>query len=320
MNQTICILGGSGFVGKHLIARLVKAGCTVRVLTRQREQHRDLLVLPTLELITADIHNLDVLQHYFQGCDAVINLVGILNEKRDNGRGFARVHVELTRHVIQACQQTGVKRLLHMSALHADAHNGASYYLRSKGEAEALLRAASDLHVTCFRPSVIFGPGDSFFNNFAQLIKLSPGIVPLACAHARFAPVYVGDVVTAFVQSLNNPHTHGQCYDLCGPKIYTLKELMQYTARLIGRKRWIIGLGKFPSWLMANIFQYMPLFRPLTRDNYRSLQIDSICDKPLATLFTFTPTSIDEVVPGYLAEAQSKNQYPQFRQHARRTE
>lgn len=302
MNQKICVLGGSGFVGQHLVARLVKTGCTVRVLTRQREKYRDLLVLPTLELIEADCHNPHVLQHYFQGCDAVINLVGILNEKRDNGRGFARAHVELTRHVIQACQQTGVKRLLHMSALHADARTGSSYYLRSKGAAEDLLRAASDLHITCFRPSVIFGPGDSFFNNFARLIKLSPGIVPLACAKTRFAPIYVGDVVSAFVQSLNNPHTYGQCYDLCGPKNYTLKELLQYTAKLTGSKRWIIGLGKFPSWLMANIFQYMPLFRPITRDNYRSLQTNSVCNKPLPGIFTFTLSSINEVVPSYLTD------------------
>jgi len=302
MNQKICILGGGGFVGQHLAARLVKAGYTVRVLTRQRERHRDLLVLPTLELLEADCHNPHVLQHYFQGCTAVINLVGILNEKRDDGRGFARAHVELTRQVIQACRQAGVKRLLHMSALHADAKNGASYYLRSKGEAEDLLRAASDLHVTCFRPSVIFGPGDNFFNNFARLIKLSPGIVPLACANTRFAPIYVGDVVAAFVQSLNNSHSYGQSYDLCGPSIYTLKELLQYTARLIGCKRWIIGLGKSPSWLMANIFQYLPLFRPITRDNYRSLQIDSVCDKLLPAIFTFTLTSLDEVVPGYLAD------------------
>lgn len=310
MHKQVTVLGGGGFVGNHLIARLAKAGHHVRVLTRQRERHRQLLVLPTVEVIQADIHHPPVLEYYFHAQDAVVNLVGILNEPRDNGLGFRRAHVDLAEKVVHACIKLGIKRLLHMSALHADADNGPSYYLRSKGEAQKLVHAAVDLEVTSFCPSVIFGPGDSFFNNFARLIRLSPGVVPLACPNARFAPVYVGDVVEVMYQSLYGAQTIGQSYNLCGPKIYTLKQLLQYTAQLIHARRLIIGLGKTPSRLMANFFQYLPLFKPITRDNYRSLQVDSICSEAFPAMFGITPRSIEEIVPTYLADQDPDQQHP----------
>ena len=164
MYKKVCVLGGTGFVGMAIVVRLIKQGCTVRVLTRRRERHKDLLVLPGVEVIETDIQHAPALEHYLRDCDAVINLVGILNEKRDNGLGFRHVHVNLVEKIVHACQHTGVTRLLHMSALHADAKSGPSYYLRSKGEAQDLVHAAKDLNVTSFCPSVIFGPGDSFFN------------------------------------------------------------------------------------------------------------------------------------------------------------
>ena len=129
MHKKVCVLGGSGFVGMAIVARLIKQGCAVRVLTRRRERHKQLLVLPGVEVIEADIHHAPALEHYFSDCDAVINLVGILNEKGDNGLGFRRVHVDLVEKVVHACQHTGITRLLHMGALHADAKKGPSYYL-----------------------------------------------------------------------------------------------------------------------------------------------------------------------------------------------
>lgn len=316
--KRITVLGGSGFVGAHLIAQLVNAGHQVRVLTRQRERQRHLLILPTVEVIQADVHHAPVLDHFFQGQDAVINLIGILNEKRDNGMGFRHAHVDLAEKVVHACQTRGVRRLLHMSALHADAHNGPSYYLKTKGEAQQLVHAASDLDVTSFCPSVIFGPGDNFFNNFANLIRLSPGVVPLACGNTRFAPVYVGDVAHAFITSLENANTIGQSYNLCGPKIYTLKQLLEYTARLIMVKRLIISLGKTPSRIMANIFQYMPLFRPITRDNFRSLQVDSICTAPFPDIFAIAPRTVEEIVPTYLGNEGDRLRYDKLRKYAGR--
>lgn len=318
MHKHICVLGGTGFVGKAIVARLAKQGCQVRVLTRRRERHKDLLVLPDVEVIEADVQHPPALEHYFSDCDAVINLVGILNEKRDDGMGFRRAHVDLTEKVVHACQQRGVHRLLHMSALHADAKRGPSYYLRSKGEALALVHAAKDLNVTSFCPSVIFGPGDNFFNQFAKLLRLMPGVMPLACPNSKLAPVYVGDVAEAFVRSLNNPATYGQTYNLCGPQSYTLKQLVQYTAQQAGMPRWIIGLSPGLSRLMANIFQYVPFFKPITRDNYRSLQVDSVCQEPFPPIFGITPRSLEEIVPMYLAHVRSREKYNELRRHARR--
>lgn len=320
MNKKICVLGGTGFVGHHLVSQLAKAGYQVRVLTRHRERHRDLLVLPTVEIITANIHDTSLLQKYFTDMDAVINLVAILNEPRDNGRTFHHVHVELAQKVVEACQAKNVKRLLHMSALNADANEGSSYYLRSKGTAEDLVHAARGLEVTSFRPSIIFGPGDSFFNRFACLLYRLPFAFPIACGTARFAPVYVEDVASAMVKSINNPRTYGQRYDLCGPKNYTLKQLLEFTARSIDVKRNIIALGKWLSLLQASLLQFAP-GKPMTRDNYRSMQVDSICKdngETLKSVFNITPSSIEAIVPRYLQDQSCRRRYDSFRQHAHR--
>ena len=248
----------------------------------------------------------------------VINLVGILNEKGDDGLGFRRAHVDLAEKIVHACQHTGITRLLHMGALHADAKKAPSYYLRSKGEALELVHAARDLEVTSFCPSVIFGPGDSFFNRFASLLRLMPGVMPLACGNTRFAPVYVGDVAEAFVRSLNNPATYGKNYNLCGPHVYTLKQLVEYTAQQLGIKRRVLGLGPGLSRLMANVFEYVPLFKPITRDNYRSLQVDSVCNETFPAIFGITPRAIEELVPAYLGHQRARARYQSLRQHAQR--
>jgi uncharacterized protein YbjT (DUF2867 family) len=292
--DTICVLGGTGFVGSHLVARLVAGGRQVKVITRHLQRHRDLLVLPGVQLLEGDVNDPAILKRHFRGCDAVINLVGILNEKGHNGSGFRRAHVDLARHMVEACRATGVARLLHMSALNADSGTGTSLYLRTKGEAENLVRThAPDTRVTVFRPSVIFGPGDGFLNRFAGLLRISP-ILPLACPGARFAPVYVGDVVDRFVDSLEDRATFGQRYDLCGPRVYTLMELVRYTARTIGVRRIIIGLPDWASALQATIFEYLP-GKPFSLDNYRSLQRDSVCPGGGTC-----PTTLESVAPSYL--------------------
>jgi uncharacterized protein YbjT (DUF2867 family) len=318
MYSKVCVLGGTGFVGMAIVSNLIKHGCTVRVLTRRRERHKDLLVLPGVEVIETDIQHPPALAHHFKGCDSVINLVGILNEKRDNGLGFRHVHVDLVEKIVHACQQTGITRLLHMGALHADAKKGPSYYLRSKGEALDLVHAAKNIRVTSFCPSVIFGADDSFFNRFASLLRLLPGVMPLACGSSRFAPVYVGDVAEAFVRSLNKPATFGQRYNLCGPHVYTLKQLVEYTAQQLAIKRWVIGLGPGLSKLMANVFQYVPFFKPITRDNYRSLQVDSVCSEPFPAVFGIQPKSIEEIVPTYLAHKWVRERYYAMREQAGR--
>jgi len=315
--QRICILGGSGFVGHHLIARLAAEQRDITVVTRRREQHRDLLVLPTVQVVEANIHDAQQLQRVLRGHDAVVNLVGILNERGHDGEGFRRAHVELPRKVVEACRTLGIHRLLHMSALGADATAGHSHYQRTKGEGEALVHGVRDLHTTSFRPSVIFGPGDSFFLRFAALLKRIPILFPLACADARFAPVYVRNVAEAYARALDDPHTHGQSYALCGPREYTLQELLAFTARTLGLRRYIVPLGPGLSKLQANLLEYLP-GKPLSRDNYLSMQVPNICDGPFPERFGITPQSVEVVVPTYLSGAPQTRHFAQLRARARR--
>jgi NADH dehydrogenase len=296
----ICLLGGTGFVGKRLAARLSEAGHDIVILTRHRERERDLLVLPTVRLVQGDVFDPEFLRKQFEGRDTVINLVGILNEKGRDGRGFARVHTELPSMIAEACRQTGVTRLLHMSALHATS-KAPSHYLRTKALGEDAVHRAEnpDFHVTSFRPSVIFGPGDGFLNRFAGLLRLTPGVFPLACPKARFQPVYVEDVVRAFVESLDNHKTFGQRYDLCGPKVYTLREIVEYVARLIGRRVCIIGLNDALSYLQAATLEFVP-GKPFSLDNYRSLKVDSVCEQGFPAVFGITPASLEQIAPAYL--------------------
>jgi NADH dehydrogenase len=299
----IGILGGTGFIGRSLCLRLVGTGHEVRVFSRRRERHRELLVLPTAQVVEADVHNPVVLKRELQGLDAVVNLVGILNEKGRDGSGFEKAHAELPAKVVKACRQAGVTRLLHMSALHARP-DGPSFYLRSKARGEQIVHEAEgpDLHVTSFRPSVIFGPGDSFTNRFAQLLRQVPLVFPLACARSRLQPVYVEDVVSAFVAALDRHETFGQRYDLCGPQAYTLEEIVAYLARVLGLKRRIMPLGNSLSRLQAALLQFAP-GKPFTPDNYRSLQLASTCDRPFPAVFGVTPARFEDLVPIYLGRS-----------------
>ncbi|MBI3545722.1 MAG: complex I NDUFA9 subunit family protein [Gammaproteobacteria bacterium] len=300
VKHKICILGGTGFVGRRLTMRLAQAQHDIVILTRQRERRRDLLVLPTVRLIEGDVHGTGFLQSQLEGKDTVINLIGILNENGRDGRGFTRVHAELPQKIAQTCRQAGVKRLLHMSALQASAQ-APSFYLRTKAEGEdAVHRAAgADLHVSSFRPAVIFGPGDSFLNRFAALLRIAPGVFPLACADARFQPVYVEDVVQAIVESIDNHQTFGKRYDLCGPEIYLLREIVSYVASLIEKRVCIVGLNDSLSYLQAMIMEFMP-GKPFSLDNYRSLKVDSVCDQGFPAIFNVNPTSMETIAPDYL--------------------
>lgn len=299
--KEICVLGGTGFVGGHLCTELVKRGYSVKVLTRRRERHRELLVLPTLEIIESDVYDDSQLNKHFQDCYAVVNLVGILNERGHDGSGFHTAHVDLARKVITQCSLCKVPRLLHMSALNAKP-GAQSHYLRTKGEAENYVHtfAKKTIAVTSFRPSVIFGPEDSFINRFATLLKFTPLLMPLACPNSKFAPIYIGDVITAMVDSLEDPNSYGERINLCGPKQYTLKELVQYVANTCNYHGFIMGLPNWLSKLQAQIFEYVP-GKPFSLDNYHSLQIDSICPEA-----EHCPTTLESVVPSYLIKKRKR--------------
>jgi len=311
--KNVCVIGGSGFVGGHIVHQLSAKGIRVRVPTRNRERHKSLIVLPTVDVVQADIHDPATLNRLLGGMDAVINLVGILHET-GGGNDFERVHTDLPRKVVEAAQGSGVGRLLHMSALHASP-SGPSKYLRSKGEAETLVRQ-SGLEWTMFRPSVIFGLGDSFLNLFAGLVRSLP-VLMLAKPKARFQPVFVEDVARAFVQSLTDPRTIGQSYDLCGPRVYTLREIVEYVGRLTGHHRPVIGLGEGLSYMQAAMMELLPV-KLMTRDNLDSMKIDSVCGCDFPEVFGFQPAAMEAVVPGYLSENTPRGRYRGFRIHAGR--
>lgn len=298
-NNQICILGGTGFVGHHLIQALSAAGYQCRVPVIYPERHRDLRLIPGCSPYPLAGWDARSLGDALVGCGTLIYLVGILNPR--GGRSFEQSHITLVRNALEAAQAAGVRRYLHMSALHANAQNGPSEYLRTKGRGEALAHGASGsgLAVTSFRPSVIFGRGDSFFNRFAGLLRRLPGPFPLACPNARFAPVYVGDVVQAMQRCLERPATAGRSLELCGPRDFTLRELVEYTGRRIGRKVKVIGLSDGLSRLQGRIFQYLP-GKPFTFDNYLSLQVDSLCERNGLGELGIQSTDVDIVVPTYL--------------------
>jgi uncharacterized protein YbjT (DUF2867 family) len=273
---SIVVLGGSGFLGTRLVARLIKDGHRVTVLSRDREQHKHLLVLPGLTLENCDVYQEAQLSECFRGKDVIINLVGILNERGFGGGGFRRAHVELTQAVLQAARSAGVARLLQVSALKASI-DAPSYYLRTKGEAEKLIRdQGGALDWTIFQPSVMFGPGDTFLNRFAGLLASVPGVFPLARPAARFQPVSVDDVAAALRQCLHGGAYSRQTYELGGPKVYTLREIVELVAKTTGRRRWIMGLPNLVARLQGFFFNFIP-GRPFSSDNYRSLTVDSVC-------------------------------------------
>jgi uncharacterized protein YbjT (DUF2867 family) len=320
--SSVLVVGGSGFLGRHLVASLAAAGIRVTVPSRRRERAKHLILLPTVDVVQADIMAPDVLQRLCRDKQAVYNLVGILHSRRgrreerganDYGPDFARAHVELPQKIVAACRATGVPRFIHVSALGASP-DGPSEYQRSKGIGEKAVLAAEDLNVTVFRPSVVFGPEDRFLNQFALLSKLLP-VIGVPCPDAKFQPVYVGDVARALHFALEEPEARGNAYELCGPNVYTMKELVEAVCALTGRHRLVIGLPDRLSYLQAWMLEHLP-GKLMTRDNYRSMQVPNTCDKPFP--FQLQPQALEAVAPAYLAPSGPRERYPQLRWRARR--
>ncbi len=311
-HANILVVGGSGFVGRHLVAALAARGAKVTVPTRSRERAKHLILLPTVDVVQVERLDVRVLSQLAEGRDAVVNLVGILH-----GPDFTATHVELAQAVVNACRSAGAHhkppRLLHMSAVGADPQ-APSEYLRSKGIGERAALAADDLEVTVFRPSVIFGPEDRFLNLFARLAALLP-VLALGSPDARFQPVYVGDVVRAFVAALDDREAAGKRYDLCGPKEYTLRQLVELVCAVTGRRRLVIGLPDTLSYLQALVFEKLPL-QLLTRDNYYSMRVPSVCD--CAFPFGIHPVLLEAVAPSWLAPTGPRERYPRLRWKAKR--
>lgn len=305
--DNVLILGGSGFVGRHLVAALAAKGIRVTVPTRHRERAKHLLPLPTVDVVETDIMAQGVLKALVHGKHAVINLVGILHGD------FERAHVALPRAAVAACRGQGAKRLLHMSALGAGP-DAPSQYLRSKASGEEAVLSAKDLDVTVFRPSVIFGPEDRFLNMFAELARLFP-VLPIASPEARFQPVYVGDVAQAISHALGELDTFGRVYELCGPRQYTLRELVEFASRQSGHERAVIGLPDRLAYLQAFVMEKLP-GKLITRDNLRSMQVPNVCAGGFP--FGIQPQALEAAAPAYLSQTGPRERYPQFRWRARR--
>lgn len=311
--MNITLLGATGFIGRVLLARLAEEGHALTVLSRNPHAHLERLLPPGTRVVTGDVYDPGLLKRAFTGQDAVINLVGILNETGNSGRGFQRAHVALTKLVIASCQLAGVRRLLQMSSLNAG--RGDSFYLKSRGEAEAAVKQ-SGLDWTIFQPSVVFGPGDGFFCRFGALLKLSP-FLPLAKAGTKFAPVYVGDVVEAMRRALHDRGSVGQVYELYGAETFTLAELVGMTARQLGLRRLVLPLPDALGRLQGFVFDFVP-GKPFSSDNYRSLKLDSVGAVDGLHRLGITPTRIGQELPVILgSDAVKQPRYDRYRRGAR---
>ncbi len=273
IHKNILVLGGSGFVGRHLVARLVAQGCRVVVPTRRRERAKHLIVLPTVDVVETHAFEPGVLARLMAGQHAVINLISVLHATPAE---FQSVHVDFVRRVMEAAAKAKVKRVLHMSALGAD-RNGTSHYQRSRGDGEAVVRQ-STADWTIYQPSVMFGPEDHFLNLFAKLARVAP-VLPVGRGHARLQPVSVFDVAAALARTLDNPQSYRKAYELCGPEIFSLREIVEFAARASGHPRRVIALSDTFAYAQAALMERLPGPTLLSRDSLDSLARDNVATR-----------------------------------------
>lgn len=302
MSLSVLVLGGSGFVGRALCEQLTRqlgAGVRITVPTRRLRHAQAVQPLPGVTVLQADVFN--DLPRLLPGHDAVINLIAIL---QGSEAAFERAHVELPRRIAAAMQATDVQRLVHVSALGVSAQ-APSRYLRSKAAGEAVLEAAArtqGLALTLVRPSLVFGAGDRSINLFADLQRLFP-LMPLGGADARLQPVWVQDLAAALVQVLLRREAIGQVYDVAGPRVLTLAELVRLAGRCVGHPRPVLPLPAPLATLQALAMECLPGEPLLSRDNLASLTVPNVASgqHPGLAELGITPATLEAVLPTYLA-------------------
>jgi NADH dehydrogenase len=292
--KNILVLGASGFVGRHVCEALNRAGLHITAPTR-RLPARSVQMLPMVSVVQADVHDPAQLAALLPGHDAVINLVAILH---GSAADFDKVHVQLPKLLAQACMGAGVHRLVHISALGADTQ-APSEYQRSKARGEQALQGFADqgLALTVLRPSVIFGKDDAFINLFAKLQALAP-VVPLAGAHTRFQPVWVKDVAQAVVYAVLHRATATHTYELVGPHIFSLKQLVEHAGVWSRHPRWVIPLPGALAYVQAWVMEHLPGPTLMSRDNLASMQVDNVASGScpgLSELGVKTPTLLANI-------------------------
>ncbi|MEO6801471.1 MAG: complex I NDUFA9 subunit family protein [Rhodanobacter sp.] len=296
--RQLVILGGTGFVGSRLVPRLVADGHRIVLLSRNREKHRELGVLPGVSVRSVDIYDDDALRAQLTDADAVVNLVGILN--RNGKHTFQRVHVELTRRLIAACESCGVTRLHQMSSLKAG--QGLSQYLKTRGEAEALVKASA-LNWTIYQPSVIFGTGDGLVRRFATLLRRLP-MLPLARADSRMAPTWVGDVAEAIARCVGSDDLgRRRSFELYGPEVLTLGDIVRRIRDQAGLRTPILALPDALGRLQAQVAELLP-GKPFSLDNFRSLRTDSVGKIDGYAALGIVPRAFSAELPSLLAASQ----------------
>jgi len=312
--KKVLVLGGTGFLGRHVCEQLNRLGIRVTVPTRRMIHGRSVQMLPQVDVIEANIHDDAQLQRLLPGHDAVVNLIAILH---GNTKRFEAIHVEWPQRLAQAMAVAGVSRLVHVSALGANG-DGPSLYQASKARGEAVLRT-SPLALTVLRPSVLFGADDRFLNLFARLQQVVP-CVPLAGAATRFQPVWVGDVAQAVVNSLLNPDTAGQTFECVGPDTYTLADLVRLAGRLVGKPRPVWGLPVALGYFQALMMECLPGEPLMSTDNLRSMEVDNIATGELPGLseLGITAQALEPIAASYLVGSGMSDPLLELRQHASR--
>lgn len=299
-NLRVLILGGTGFVGRHVCEKLNRLGCSITAITRRARQASAIQSLPHLTVLEGDVYNAAFLQHQMAQHDVAINLIAILHGSEAS---FDKAHVQLPHIIAQACQASGLRRLIHISALGASL-TGPSHYQRSKARGEEVLQQAG-LELTVLQPSVIFGTEDKFLNLFAKLQQLTP-VVPLAGAHTRFQAVWVEDVASAVAHCVLHADTAGNTYELCGPEIFTLQQLVQKSGQWAGIKqgkgRWVFGIPRALAWAQAFLMELAPGQPLMSRDNLDSMKVDNVASGNALGLqdLGIQAAAVSSIAPAYL--------------------